>query len=316
MSLTYPDYDEFVNEIMNEIICNYFNGFCPKISKLTGGHSNTCLLIDASHEDMYVLRIIQQDTDKELYAMQQAMLVNVSPMILYVTKNKRGILMQYIKGNHLCGDINDDTIDLLAHSLYLFHSTNKNPYIEISMADITIDIYHQIKDNPHIRNDLDKAIDLMQEYIKQIDGLNLQKVNLHGDLNTRNIIFSMNRIVFLDYEYVTWDVPHYDLSYLSLRLCLDDDQELKLLNKYFNKPISDNDIWIYNLTKKIHLTQICVFFHYFSIKYNSNNDVVYNKKIKNHMHYMKIWNIYNDFPNIAQLYYDTARASLYSAMNI
>lgn len=83
---------------------------------------------------------------------------------------------------------------------------------------------------------------------------------MHGDLNT--LITQVGKYFFFD-----------------LRLCYNQD-----FRSYYS-------------TKNIHLTQICVFFHYFSLKHRTPDSKMLHT----------IWNSNTD---IEQFHYDTARVSL------
>lgn len=311
-----PELSMYHNEIVREVQEEYLGGIGYSCRILMGGHSNTCLLLETENE-AYVLRIkdigMSVEIDKELYAMKEGMKAGISPKIFYITKDKKGILMEYIRGEHLCGETGREKIRELAKTLRLLHSTKKNPYVHETINETTLKVYEKIRDDDCIKDEVKEAINLMETYTEQVELESVQKVNIHGDLNARNILSTHDKIILIDWEYAGWEIPFFDLSYLSLRLCYNQDEETQLLNYYLEREPLERDLRIYYLTKKIHLTQICVFFHYFSLKYRTQNSGIKDSHPKDIMNCMKIWNTAEDVDDLEQLYYDTARASLIAA---
>jgi hypothetical protein len=67
----------------------------------------------------------------------------------------------------------------------------------------------------------------------------------------------------------------------------------------------------YDLTKKIHLSQLCIYFNYFSLKFNKDQEDLNDSSLKCWSYYMKIFSDKQDETTcLAQFYYDLAKVCL------
>lgn len=312
--------------LIDEVINNYFVDI-PRneiaISHLTGGHSNTCLKI-TSNANTYVLRIKDKETSemslkRELYAMLEGANIGIAPPIRYVSKDLKAILMDYVGADTvmLKQAKEPENCAKIANTIRKAHTIPKNPYIEESINDTAMSVFLEIVNTPKINAQLNEAKELMWEYTKKLDTFESCNVNVHGELNSRNIFLTNNGAIFIDWEYTGWEDPFFDLSYLSLRLDYDANDEKLLLENYLQRTPSQRDLERYYLTKKIHLAQLCIYFNYFSLKFNpERKDLDDSIPQQNWTYYMTVFSDQkDDEEGLAQFYYDLAKICLNLAKN-
>lgn len=307
--------------LIDEVIDHYFADI-PRneitISNLPGGHSNTCLKI-TSNTNAYVLRIKDKETSeislkRELYAMLEGANIGIAPPIRYVSKDLKAVLMDYIEANTITLKQAKDPKNCaeIANTIRKAHTIQKNPYVEESINDMAISVFLEIANTPKISAQLNEAKKLMWEHTKKLDAFKSCSVSTHGELNSRNIFLTNNGAIFIDWEYTGWEDPFFDLSYLSLRLDYDENDEKLLLENYLQYPPSSQDLERYYLTKKIHLAQLCIYFNYFSLKFNPDRkDLDDSTPQQNWSYYMTVFSDQqDDEEGLAQFYYDLAKICL------
>lgn len=302
---------------IDEVIQNYFKGIPQEkitISPIFGGYSNTSLLLTIGSAQ-YVLRIKDKDASleslkRELYAMQEAAKIGVAPEVLYSTKDSRAFLMEYIKKPTATITETKDPKNIIkiADALLKAHAIPKNPYFEENLNETAQNVYLTICHIPEIKSELDSAIKLMWEFNEEIEKFEACKVNIHGELNPRNMFLEEDRALFIDWEYTSFEDPFYDLSYIAIFHAYSPKDELYLLNSYLKQPASDQELVRYYLSKKINLAQLCIFFHYFSQKCNLKEQKLdRNSPLKDWSCYMKSFSDRIDDSSMAQFFYDLAR---------
>ncbi len=309
------------HESLNDVLSNYFPDVSRNeisITPLIGGHSNTCLKI-CTPTQCYVLRIKDKDASekslkRELFAMQEAANLGIAPQVFYVSPDNRAILMDFIEGDTatIAQMKLSENCARVADTLRKAHTIKKNPYFEEDSNETAANVYSAICENQKIRAQLDEALKLMWKYNEKLQKFNSCKVNIHGELNSRNIFITDKNVIFIDWEYTSWEDPFSDLSYLALRLDYDANQELLLLKSYLQHMPSADELERYYLTKKINFAQLCIFFHYFSLKFNQDNkDLDDRVPLKNWSYYMSLFSDQpDDEQSLAQFYYDLARCCL------
>ena len=102
--------------------------------------------------------------------------------------------------------------------------------------------------------------------------LHAEKVSIHGELNPRNIFITEKDIFLINWEYTGFNDPFFDLSYVAIFHGYNEKEELLLLEHYLQHKPCPSELKRYYLTKQINLYDLCIFFHYFAIKLNPNNE--------------------------------------------
>ena len=309
---------------LKEVIDTYFKEYSIDqidVNILPGGHSNTCLLI-TTRDTKYVLRIKKEkpslrDLKRELFAMQEAESRFIAPHIYYVTGDCCAVLMEYIETNTLSLEQSrqPENIIKIAQALHTAHTIPPNPHFEVSGIATTQEVYQLICNEEQIKAPLNEAIALVHEYDEKLARMETYKVNIHGDLNPRNILLESDRAIFIDWEYTGWEDPFMDLSYLALRLDYNEQEEMLFLESYLQHIPSENEIERYYCAKKLNYAELTIYFFYFSLKWHqSGYSLDPNEPLQEWAYYVKEYMDKNESEiSLAQYYYDMARCCLKNA---
>ncbi len=304
---------------LQEVKKQYFKEAPLEVAYLPGGHSNTCLRINAQ-DKQYVLRIKKDrssiaDIKRELFAMQEAAAQKIAPAIYYITPDKCAVLMEYIHAPMLSLEASrkPENIQKIAHALSKIHAMPRNPHFEKSGIESVREVYQLIKGETSLKSMADKAWILTQEYNEQLETAESKLATVHGDLNPRNILLWDDRAVLIDWEYTGWEDPFMDLSYLSLRLDYQEQEEHLFLEYYLQRKPTQDDIKRYSCAKKLNLAELTIYFLFFSRNWQqAGQSWDYCAPLQKWSHYVKKYVDKGDPEGIslAQYYYDLARCCL------
>lgn len=247
------------------MIKNYFLEKAVSITPLMGGYSEAMnLRVDGK----YVLRVpdtmqTEKSILREFFAMKDADLKGVGPHIHHVGFNNKAILMDYIEGGTLTMEQakRSENCIKIAQSLRKAHASARNPISRSPYKDKIEALYEELRgyvDNSHIT----KAIELIRDLHKEPKEGALPKVNIHGDLNARNIFITDKGALFIDWSQTNWEDPFYDLSCFAIMHDYDDALERLLLENYLEHPPTKSQKKHYERIKKINLAQLCLTCHY------------------------------------------------------
>ena len=302
--------------LIDGVICEYFKEISRDaitVSPLLGGNSNKSYLISTPSKK-YVLRIKETTTplallNREIFAMQQAAELGISPQVYYVSPCRRAIVMDYIEGK-TCSTKESRQLHnciQLGQILQKVHSLPQNPHFNENFNEVE-NVYLDLctYNYPEIKPQVDKAYELWKFHIKEHAALYPEKRTIHCELNPRNIFITPRGISLIDWEYSTWDDPFFDLSYLAIFHGYPEEVELLLLQSYLQHRPLPCEIEHYQLTKKIHFYDLCMAFHYFSIKLNPERlSLDSTKPLKKWSDYMESFSEGEE--STAQFFYDIAR---------
>jgi aminoglycoside phosphotransferase (APT) family kinase protein len=246
--------------LIDEVLESYFND-CSRslvtIVPLKGGHSNTCLKLIVNGRS-YALRIKGEDTPakellREIYAMQEAAKIGIAPKLLYVSTDHKAMLMEFIEGgttnNHKAKK--PENCLKIANAIRKAHSIAKNPFFEEDSNEGVMNVYKEIREFPGFKKNLDEAVELMWNYNTQLLEFESNKVNIHGELNCRNIFLKDKGAIFIDWESTYWEDPFSDLYYFAMRSAYDTQEEFMLLQNYLERPPTSKELERYELNKEL-----------------------------------------------------------------
>lgn len=311
---------------IQEVAEHYFHSAAEnlEISILHGGysHTNTCLLLKVYNKE-YVFRVKKagaplEDLQRELYAVRTTAVLKIAPAILYVTADLLGVLMEYVPTHTLSmkQSRNPENIKIIADALRAAHSIAQNPHYEKSGIESVVEAYNAIKDIPAIQPLVSEAMQLVYAYDRLLEQCNGNKANIHGDLNSRNILLHNQRIYIIDWDYVSWEDPFMDISYLAMRLDYTHQQEMMLLEYYLEHTPTSQDIERYYHSKQLNYAELAVYFFYFAIqnkKEGCNWDLI--TPVKPWSEYANAFvDQYENVIDVSQYFYDQARCLLNKAV--
>lgn len=248
---------------LNEILVSSFpNQSIADISvkELKGGLSATTLFKVEKDEKVYVLRVhhalnLNGQDERELFASVEAAKQGISPAVLYVSPDHRAILMEYIEGNTLRIEEAKQPSNIIkfASILRKAHQMCGHPVegeSRLSKADRCFN--KVLKDNIGSEQDIVGAFELYKRYQQELSNYTYEPVNIHGDLNPRNIFIQQGSIKLIDWAETVAEDPFYDLSYFSLKHDYNQEEELVLLANYLLSEPSLTQLNRFALHKKIH----------------------------------------------------------------
>lgn len=248
MAITpFPPYSE-------EWVVSYANKGVP----LTGGLSDRNVVFEVD-QTKYVLHTVENDY--ELYMMVEASNRDVAPKVITSFPEKKLALMEYIKDStitpkiaqHHCVEIGKalkkaHEIPLFKEKGEVFEKTNRARWESIQI--------HAARHNSALSTALlEEAKKAMQVFEKEMESLaklhsNLE-VNIHTDLHSRNLFWMDRGFLIIDWEGSSHGHPYFDVASLTIFLGFDEAQERELLNGYFGRPPTSQEVQEYTLLKKI-----------------------------------------------------------------
>lgn len=100
--------------------------------------------------------------------------------------------MEYIEGNTMtiAQAKYPENRRKIATAIRIAHSTTKNPFFKEDSSETAESVYQAIREQVLSRADLDEAEHLMGECTEKLEKICAPKVNIHGDLNPKNIFIN------------------------------------------------------------------------------------------------------------------------------
>lgn len=246
----------------------------------------------------YVLRFFNdqplQMNQRELYAMQEAAKIGISPRLYYITSDVKAVLMEFIEGETASiasAKLPENSIKI-AQALRKIHAIAKNPYPREDFLTWNEDFYHRIVTMGKNNDDVENAIQFIRENVNEIEKSTINKVNTHGDLNPRNIFFGEKKVQLIDWTYSRWEDPFNDLAIFSLYHCYDAHEELFLLEAYLEHVPTVEEIQRFNMNKKLSLANLFLnMYSYAFDKVKTDPSLQIDTSVQPHswQHYAKIF---------------------------
>lgn len=308
------------NKSINDVITQYFKDVPLEkisISAMPGGHSTNGVtnLIIKIDDKKYALKIKPEAPTLpfEYFAMTEGAKLGISPRIYYASQDRKTILMEYIEADTLTMQEANKTSNCIqiGQTIRKAHSIPKNPYLIGNEEEDLKNLFSDICHHPHIKKQLQEAIDIMNLCNARLNEFDSSQVNNHGDLNSRNIFLTNAGPILIDWEYTYRADPFEDLSYFSLRHNYDEKMDQLLLESYLGRSPSTKETAKYNLIKKKYFAKLCIYFHYFSLKFNPDgiknpSEIDYHRWFE----YMIAYSERRDEMPLDQLYFELAECAL------
>lgn len=230
------------------------------ITELKGGLSHTFLYKIEAAGKAYVLRIHQSkelnDQDVlELSILLEAAKQNLSPRVVYVSPDHKAILMEFINSKTLMIEQANEAENVikLAKTLKKMHQITGDHLMGEGLLSKAKRVHKKVlEDNIGSKKEIEHAYELIGKYSQMLSKYKYPTVRVHGDLNPRNIFLIADKVLFIDWAETTLEDPFYDLSYLSLKLAYNKDNEQLLLTHYLGREPLLIEWDRYTLHKKIH----------------------------------------------------------------
>lgn len=217
---------------------------------------NGCFEMD---QVRYVLHSLESDS--ELYMMQKVGEMGIGPKVVASFPEKKLAVIEYVSDSTITlqlGSRHTREIGVAlkkAHGIPLFREKGSGfegqnqvrwEYIQTRAS------FHDTELSRSLLVSAEKAMRIFEGGMKALSEYNSHVVvNLHTDLHPRNLFWTDKGLQIIDWESSSHGHPYFDLSSLSIFLALDEAQEKELLEGYFGRPATVEELREYALLKKI-----------------------------------------------------------------
>lgn len=231
-----------------------------KIILLKGGLSGTSLYKIETPEKSYVLRLNQEALAKpqdtlELFSLSEASKKGISPAVHYISPNHKAVLMEFINKPTITLEEAKATENILkiADVIREAHRMSGHPSIGESLLSKALRCHEKVlSDGLGPKEEINHALLIIKQVEEKLNSMSFTKVNVHGDLNPRNIFLVDGKILMIDWAETTLEDPFYDLAYFSMKLNYSPEEEHQLLSSYLMRTSSSEELKRFYLLKKRH----------------------------------------------------------------
>lgn len=224
------------------------------ITPLHGGMSCDTKFIIKTDEKTYAAKIFDNASPHrhhEMYAHLLATEKGLAPHVYF--HNHELMIMDFIEGHTLhCEEAQEPHV-LMA----LANAAKRISEIDASCA--YKDVFGAIKQNfalvittqEPLHTNLAQAKDTIITLERIIQAQNKPLVFCHGDLNPRNIFFTNNKVIFIDWSDGGMSYPFFDIAGISVFCCLNKDNDEYLLTHYLQKKPTEQERHYFQCIKNI-----------------------------------------------------------------
>lgn len=289
------------------------------IKELKGGLSGTAIYKMDIDQKSYVLRINQANQnpqyDLELSLNLEASRMGLAPVIAAVSSNQKIVLMEFIDQPTLTLQEGSSNIPLIADTLQKVHSfpLNTNGESLLSKASRCHTYLMDLDWTP--KNEMAIAYQLIKKLTAELKTFEYNAVCLHGDLNPRNIFIAGGKALLIDWAESSSGDPFSDLTYLSLKLDFNPNEELQLLEHYLGRPALREELKRFHLNKKLHLafwSLTDLYLANIELQNNPKDLIVHATPLKEWRHYQEIFA--NGHHLSAQYFFERSKLNLIMAL--
>lgn len=203
----------------------------------------------------YVLKFLDMKlplskTLQEMWISQVASENGVGPKVLDFDIERRAIFMEYFEGAHpdTMDTKNPLTVSALKQLKQFHQSLSTSPF-EAIYKRISDANEKNITISPKMKQALEE-VKIIEQRLKQI---RTAPSLCHGDFHTKNIIFSKDHSILIDWESSGFGYPYYDLAKLTYGLEFCD--ALSLFAHYLErKPSKEEETEFYLLRTIVHIS--------------------------------------------------------------
>ena len=216
-----------------------------EISKIEGGITNQNFLVKEKSKKFFVRlgRDIPEHNvsrSNELIANIAASEVNISPKVIY---NSDGVLvLKYIEGITLSSE---KVIDKLTSIIPLLKKIHYEIPKKLYGQSIIFWVFHVVKNYAKFLKDHKSSyIKLLPDLLAQGEKLEINSspyeiVFSHNDLIPPNFLDDGDRLWIIDWEYAGFNSPLFDLGDLASNSNFSENNEIYLLENYYEKKIDE-----------------------------------------------------------------------------
>lgn len=221
------------------------------------GKRYVCRLLDPT-----VPRFIRQS---ECYAIQAAAQAGISPAIYRIFPDEQAVLMELVEGKTVSIEEAKQPANCIkiATTLRIAHNIKKNPFPRDNLREEKEALFKDLTSRLNENRAIISAMELFRRGSAALEKTNPPKVNIHGDLNPRNIFIKNDAALLIDWTDTNWDDPYYDLSLFSIFHAYSKAEEEMLLKSYSKRALTAAENMRYRLAKMTNLAGLSINCYYF-----------------------------------------------------
>jgi hypothetical protein len=212
----------------------------------------------------------------------------IAPRIHF--SNPTTLLMDFVAENTLSIDQAKEPLflDKIACAIQKINAMTKKEKF------VNMDIFGTIQKNFEHLNPQESLIPIIAQAKNQFNLLmydilahNKSLVFCHGDLHPRNIFFTNQKIVLIDWSDGGMNYPFFDLASIAVFCCLADKHEISLLTHYLKKEPTYDEISYFQSMKKI--VRIYDALRFLTYIQDQNVSLVKNESVRDFADLQTIW---------------------------
>ncbi len=248
----------------DDIIFNSFKQLSGDIYRYTrkplhGGLSNNTQSVCTVNERRYVVRALKESFARrhnEIHTHLLAASKGIAPKIHYYDDDFSFVILDFIDDPTLLIQQAKryDIVNIIAQKVRLITQFDVSILVNNDAPDLFAQIvadYNQIKDqgNADFNALIDKALHDVESIYHALEKENRPLVFNHNDLHLRNIFFTHDDILIIDWETAALNYELYDLACYSVYACLNEAEDQYLLTHYLQRPPVYSDLQHYHRVK-------------------------------------------------------------------
>jgi len=206
-------YDLFKKDLVLSVSPVERQGFC-----------NENYIVTTQKSKYIIRKLLRDDIDRDLEVKIHQHVFNkglTSKLHLYDPQN--GVMVfSYLDGEHR-KRLSQEAIDQLVYTLLDLHQ------IDMYASSIKPLNIHKLFSSPYTEK-VNDAINTIDKYVPQY-------ALCHHDLNPYNLIWQKNGVKLIDFEYAGINDIYFDLASVSVEFALSCEEDIYLLQKYFQEDI-------------------------------------------------------------------------------
>ncbi len=247
--------------------------------------------------------------------MKKASEIGVAPPIHWVSTDGHSMLMDYISGGTLTIEKGKkaNIIANIGSLMRKVHGLPKNPIIAPSFKKYFEKFYSEHSKGSNNLDIWEAAISIIREGALELHKLDSPSVNIHGDLNPRNILVSPQTLYFIDWSEGMYTEPFHDLGYFSILIDYSECEEDLLLKNYLLRNPTINEKKRFLIAKKMNFARLAMAGLYIGNRLSlENKGINASLPLKEWSHYAKSFANNVEDPS-AQFFWNMAKVAITSA---